>query len=244
MKLIGLTVMTALLTMIGIAQATLTVIGTAQFNGTGTEYNLIWEDDNNGNSVVWLDYCNTPAIWQNQTAWAVGLNNELVITLNPGYSVTWTDSSWRLPSTVDDGMFVYGCDGTTTAGYNITTSEMGHLFYAELGNLGCKDTSCNPSSGCQTGYGLQSIVPFQNLIAAWWYWSGTYATNMSGACYFSFNQGSQGYVDINDDGCGLALRSGQVVYSSIPTLSEWSQIMLVVMLGICAFYINRKRQLT
>ena len=81
MKLIGLTVMTALLTMIGIAQATLTVIGTAQFNGTGTEYNLIWEDDNNGNSVVWLDYCNTPAIWQNQTAWAVGLNNELVITL-------------------------------------------------------------------------------------------------------------------------------------------------------------------
>ncbi len=41
-------------------------------------------------------------------------------------------------------------NGTTTAGYNITSGEMGHLFYVGLGNDGWYDTSGNPT-GCSSG---------------------------------------------------------------------------------------------
>lgn len=203
-----------LLVLSGSALAALEVIGTASYQGN--DYNLIWDDDNNGNSVIWLDYTHAPATWQNQNAWAAGLDpdgvgnteGQLTITWNPGISVTWTDAAWRLPATVD-GPFAYGCDGTTTGGYNITNSEMGHLYYTELGNLGCKDTSCNPSAGCQAGYGLQNQAPFQNLIASW-YWSGTeYASNPAIAWSFHFHNGNQlNLVDLHNVGYGLALRSG------------------------------------
>ena len=114
-----LTAICAGITLIGmtsLAQATLITIGTATYGGSIC--NLIWDDDNNGNSVVWLDYTNNPATWQNQVNWATGLDAALTINLNPGYSVDWVDNAWRLPATVD-GSYEWGYDGTTTAGYNI-----------------------------------------------------------------------------------------------------------------------------
>ncbi|MBT6225078.1 MAG: hypothetical protein HOI47_00320 [Candidatus Scalindua sp.] len=115
------------------AQGTMTTIGTATYSGS--DYNLIWDDDNNGNSVVWLDYTNSTANWTAQNTWASGLDVALTYNVDPGYAVTWNDVDWRLPTTVD-GLYVWGYDGTTTAGYNITNSEMGHLFYTELGIKG------------------------------------------------------------------------------------------------------------
>ncbi len=152
-----------LLMVTGLAQASLTTIGTAAYeydlDGDGffdahENYNLIWDDDNNGNSVVWLDYSNPVDTWQNQMDWAAGLEAAITINLDAGYSVIW-DSAWRLPETVD-GPWDYGYDGTTTAGYNITSSEMGHLYYEELGNLGSYDTS----GAAQTGYGLVNTGDF------------------------------------------------------------------------------------
>ena len=249
-KCVVFVVFLLLLVFSGSALAALEVIGTAVYQGSS--YNLIWDDDNNGNSVIWLDYTQAQATWQNQMDWAAGLDpdgagdseGQLTITWNPGISVTWSDAAWRLPATVD-GTWVYGCDGSTTGGYNITNSEMGHLFYTELGNLGCKDTSCNPSSGCQTGYGLQNQAPFQNLIASR-YWSGLeYAANPAYAWLFTFDIGYQYYdFDQLHNGYGLALRSGQVVNGSIPTLSEWGQILLVVMLGVSALWMTRRRTLS
>ena len=58
--------------------------------------------------------------WSQATTWAAKL-------VNGGYD------DWRLPTTVD-GTYVYGYDGTTIAGYNITTSEMGDMYYVNLGN--------------------------------------------------------------------------------------------------------------
>ena len=125
------------------ANAALTTIGTATYGEE--EYNLIWDDDNNGNSVVWLDYTNEKADWSIQAAWAAGLDEELTINLYAGYAVTWDDDTWRLPTTVDDGQArVKGYEGdpdgdgiyTYTAGYNLANSELGHLFYVELSNLG------------------------------------------------------------------------------------------------------------
>jgi len=95
------------------AQATLTTIGTATYGGS--DYNLIWDDDNNGNSVVWLDYSNDWPTWAAQTAWAAGLDGDLTYNIDSAYSVSWTDDDWRLGSTVD-GVYQYGYDGTTMGG--------------------------------------------------------------------------------------------------------------------------------
>ena len=105
------------------AHAALTTIGTAQIDGTGPDYNLIWDDDNNGNSLVWLDYTTTYDSWFGidwiyQRDWAAGLR--LTYNLNPAYTVTsWNDGSWRLP-TASGG-----------SGYDKINSEMGHLYYLE-----------------------------------------------------------------------------------------------------------------
>ena len=40
----------------GSASATLMIVGHATYQGTN--YNLIWDDNNAGHSVVWLDYTN------------------------------------------------------------------------------------------------------------------------------------------------------------------------------------------
>lgn len=56
------------------ANAALTTIGTANY--LGSDYNLIYEDDNNGQELVWMDYTNDHANWENQLAWAEGLNSQ------------------------------------------------------------------------------------------------------------------------------------------------------------------------
>ncbi len=141
--------------------------------------------------------------------WASNLDTALSVTWNAGVSVTWTDPSWRLPATVN-GPYDWGYDGTTTAGYNITSSEMGHLYYEELENLGYYDTSGNE----QLDYGLKNTGDFNNLIASW-YWSGTeYANTPSFAWDFSMGNGTLIINNNSNVEYGLAVRSGQV--SSVP----------------------------
>ena len=112
--------------------------------GTDTLSNhLIYDDDLN---ITWYDNMKSLDRWQDRVNWADALS----VTFG---SNTYTD--WRLPTTVD-GPWVWGYDGTTTAGHNITSSEMGHLFYSELGNKGYYDTSGN----YQPGYGLTNKGPF------------------------------------------------------------------------------------
>jgi len=81
------------------ASATLTVIGTATYDGT--DYDLIWDDDNGGGQdVVYLDYDYSHDKWLNHPdaiAWANTLDAALTINLLPGFSVTWS-GSWRLPA--------------------------------------------------------------------------------------------------------------------------------------------------
>jgi hypothetical protein len=140
---------------------------------------LIYDSDLN---ITWYDYTNSPTTWQNQVNWASGLS--VIFGSN-----TYTD--WRLPTTVD-GTYVFGYNGSTTGGYNITNSEMGHLFYAELGNKGLYAINgTNP----QFGYGLTNPGDFQNLQLSS-YWSGTeYAANPAKAWAFFTNVDSQSYSD-------------------------------------------------
>jgi hypothetical protein len=147
-----------------------------QNNGGG----LIYDTDLN---ITWYDYTKSQAHWPDQMAWAAGLTVGGV-------------TGWRLPRTVD-GPLVFGYDGTTTTGYNITTGEMGHLFYTELVNKGYYDTSGN---GPQAGWGQVNKGPFTHLMSfPGWpteqsanYWSGTvnsYDTNEAWA--FGFDLGLQ-----------------------------------------------------
>ncbi|MCP4270311.1 MAG: PEP-CTERM sorting domain-containing protein [Candidatus Brocadiaceae bacterium] len=223
------------------AQGGLITIGTATYSGIG--YNLIWDDDNNGNSVVWLDYTSTEYYdWQNQTAWAAGLGSQLTINLNPGYTITWDDDEWRLPTTLD-GQWVLSHDGTTPWGYNITSSEMGHLYYTELGNVGAWGTTGNP----QGGYGLINTEGFQNLNSSI-YWSGTERASKTTSAYcFDFSLGSQISFPkdwdfsgrLRNDGSAIAIRSGNV--AAVPEPGTVT-LMGLGMVGMVFYGIRRRRQ--
>ena len=176
---------------VGPAQATLSVSGTVLYDGA--DRNLIYDSDLD---ITWLDYTKGPTSWVSQVAWAGGLS----LTVNGS-----TYDDWRLPSTVD-GQYVWGYDGTTTAGYNITNSEMGHLYYTELGNKGYQATD---GSIPQPGWGLADTGPFTNLIASF-YWSGTeYANNPNNAWNFNTNNGNQNVNNKDNNNYALAVRPGE-----------------------------------
>jgi hypothetical protein len=155
--------------------------------------------------VTWYDFSNAGNTWQNQMDWA----SSLVVIFN---SVPIT--GWRLPATVD-GRMVHDYTGTTTAGFNITSSELGHLYYAELGNLGFFDTSGNNNPPAQVG--LLNTDVFQNL-GEYMYWSGTeYGLDSTLAWFMQFNDGRQFTRGKTMSGLyGLAVRDGDVAVVPVP----------------------------
>jgi hypothetical protein len=177
----------------GTSWAELSVIGTAEYeNG---EYNLIYDSEQ---QLVWLDYSHPGSPWPHQKAWAEGLNEtgRMACRLKEGIRISW-DGSWRLPVSAD-GPRYYGYDGTTTAGFNITSCEMGHLFYNSLGNPGYYDTDGNAREDFgkpdRDRGGLQNTGPFRNLAASA-YWSGTeYGIAPVRAWDFNMYFGSQNNV--------------------------------------------------
>jgi hypothetical protein len=192
-------------------QATLTTIGQAQYGAWN--YNLIWDNDSPFGSIVWLDDTQVYNTWANRVAWANGLNTAgtLTYTIKPLYSVSWK-GDWRLPKTVD-GPYVWGYNGTTTAGYNITSSEMGHLFYMELGNKGYYATD---GTHPQPGWNLFNRGPFTYLTANG-YWTGTeHSLNPNDAWYFGSDVGAQGLDPKGHDGYALAVRPGDVSAVPVP----------------------------
>jgi hypothetical protein len=198
------------------SNAGLTVIGTAAYNGNN--YNIIYEDDQH---LIWLDYTYRMGMgWEDYFKWAAGLNASGVLTykLNPGINVAW-DGGWRLPNTVD-GSRKWGYDGTTTAGFNITTSEMGHLFYKSLGNTGYYDAKGKQRSGwgADAAWGLKNKGPFANIYPEY-YWSNTeYAIYTELAWAFGFNSGSQTSNTFKHMGTryiGLAVRPGKIVTTPV-----------------------------
>ena len=248
--------------MAGIANATLTTIGTATYQGE--DYNLIWDDDNNGNSLIWLDYTNATPRSEAELAnrflqnWATNLDYDLTYNINASYNVIWKDIAWRLGRTVD-GKSIKGFEGDPdsdghynyTHGYNLANSEMGHLFYTELGNKGYQNTDgtwntdtiefiASPDIIPQGPNFLQNTGDFDNLKASW-YWSDTKYSESTGrhrAWYFNMFNGQQGW-DGNFGGYGMAVRAGQV--SATNPVPEPSTLLLmgVGLLGLAGY--SRKR---
>jgi hypothetical protein len=88
-------------------------------------------------------------------------------------------SGWRLPTTADPDT---SCSGTGPRGQNCTGSEMGHLFYTELGGAA---NSSILNTGNPTLLSLFSNIQGQ-------YWSGTTEVGEPDyAWYFTFTDSGQ-----------------------------------------------------
>ena len=156
-----------LFTMLIIMLLTVPARSTLILRGQGTSaygtYNLIYDTDLD---ITWYDYTLFNNSWFGAMKWADRLQVDFEGTIY---------SDWRLPTELNQ-------DGTGPCkGYNCTGSEMGHLYYIELGNK---------------AYGpLSNKGPFKNLMGRW-YWSSTkwHSSCFSGAWAFNFRKGYQGKV--------------------------------------------------
>ena len=188
---------------------------------------LIYDDDLN---ITWLqdaNYAMTSGYdadgkmtWQDAVTWADNL-------VYGGYS------DWRLPAVVPQNN-TWGYDGTTGVGYNITTgSEMGHLFYTELGNKGYYATDGITN---QPDWGLVNTAPFTNL-QPYFYWSGTESDSFfHNAWDFRFSHGLQ-YRNVESNlFYALAVR-GDVAAASVPEPGT----MMLMGSGIVGLVAARKR---
>jgi hypothetical protein len=214
--------------MASMAQAALTTIGTATYGGS--DYKLIYDDDDTGygsGGLVWLDYTKSSATWLDaRYAFVDVLGPQLSINLNPGVTtnIDWT-TGWRLPDTGVNILLksTYGYVGdpnsdgvyTYTSGYNLANSEIGHLFYTELGNLGYLDTSgAARSSG---DYGLSNTGEFENLTEDY-YWSAMerYYWAINNAWAFNTEFGAQAVWPFLGTESAIAVISGNVNVSAVP----------------------------
>ena len=190
--------------------------------------------------VTWLaKSSDTFVTWQSAFDWADGL--EYVDSVR---GVTWSD--WRLPTVapVDGNAFVYTdtFNGTTDRGYNIaapgtlyagsTASELAHLFFVSLGNLGICDPATSTATSCGSapaGWGFVNRFTFDIPVSALGstFWTGTdYPPgNGSFAWYFSLGSGQQFRDYKGTRAFALALRDGDVGLAPIPEAETYALML-------------------
>ena len=171
---------------------------------------MIYDTDRN---ITWLadaNYAKTSGFaadgWMNWDAaktWAAGL-------VYGGYD------NWRLPTALNQ-------DGTGPCSvHNCTGSEMGHLWYVELGNTGA----------------VTNTGGFQNLQGGS-YWSGTEYAPISGyAWHFRISDGVQNAFFKTGEFYALAVRTGDVSTAAIPEPQTYGLILL----GLSALALAKRRR--
>ena len=148
--------------------------------------------------ITWLRDANVNGLqtWANANTWAS--------TLTVG-----TFSGWRLPTTMQPDTSCSGqqfnkspaINAFESSGFNCTGSEMGHLWYSELGNI---------------AGGLSNTGDLKNLQPRL-YWSGTeYAPDTNLAWYFIAYDGGQRNEVKDVELLAMAVRPGDVLAASVP----------------------------
>jgi hypothetical protein len=145
---------------------------------------MVYDSDRN---ITWLKNANTNGLmnWTAATTWAANL-------------VYGGKDDWRLPTALN-------ADGSGPCGpaLRCTGSELGHLFYTELG--------ATAGTSILTGNATE-LAKFSNIQSSvHWYWSGTeYAPFPVLAWYFKTLGGEQNIGSKGDALYGWAVRSGDV----------------------------------
>lgn len=143
--------------------------------------------------ITWLADANAAGAtmnWADANAWAAGLDVNGI-------------TGWRLPTVapvIGERIFISGFSNNakTDFGYadaegwvngsGVPVSEMGHMYYVTLGNLGfCTPNDLDPAScATQDGFGLTNTADFLNVQITSRYWSGTVIGNRAwGFLFFS-----------------------------------------------------------
>jgi hypothetical protein len=176
--------------------------------------NLIYDTDLN---ITWYNPALGSMTWDQATAWAAGLTEGGV-------------TGWRLPSALNT-------DGSAPdTGYDLIENELGHLYYAELGN-----TSKQSGSSCG---GLTNRGFFTNLQPLN-YWTNTEWASFAvdNAWAFSFISGLQGHADKNPDSTyviyysAMGVHSGNVGATQIPEPG----VILLLAPGLAGLAIIRRK---
>lgn len=171
------------------------ILSTGLLTATGTQAALqsrlggqaVYDTDLN---LTWLANANANGLmnWSQANTWASGL------TVG-GFS------GWRLPTS-----------DTSCSGYNCTGSEMGHLFYNELGGVAGQSITVAHNAN----YGLFQNVQYIS------YWSGTeYAPDTRNAWVFYPGNGGQYAGDKGSYLYAWAVRPGDVVAAVPEPASAW-----------------------
>jgi hypothetical protein len=182
-----------------------------------TVLNVTWLQDANYAKTSGYD-ADGRMTWTQANTWANNLNYG-------GYS-----SGWRLArntpvnGTQSGWNYNYSFNGTTDAGYNITStfSELSYMYYANLGLKGI----VNPNGGYQPDFGVfgngtsggQNDVGLVRNLQSDVYWSGTaYAPSPAdGAWGFGADSGFQGYDLQGSEYFAWAVRDGNVEVAAVP----------------------------
>jgi len=177
--------------------------------------------------ITWYDYSHGNGVlsFEDQSNWV----SSLTVQFN-GAQIT----DWRLPkSTV--GSWSYGYDGSTTAGLNITTSEMGSLYYSSLGKTGAYDTLGNylpPETWLNESY-----LPFKSLQPGM-YWSSTPDLRTAGArFYFYFYSGYQFSLEQQYGAYAIAVHDGDVAEIPEPSIA----LLLLAALGVLLPVVHKRK---
>jgi len=210
----------------GVAQATLIDMGTDSLGNK-----LIYDKDYD---ITWYDFTYYSAGWDDAVDWA----NNLIVDLGDGVTI----DDWRLPT-------AYNPDGSVSDfGYNVTGSEMGHLYYTELGNLGFKAPN---GTYPQPGWDLKETGPFENLElgAGYGYWTGEDNAPAQGqwaivdVWFFYPLYGKHDGSHKWDEYQALAVYSGKIEISAGDPVPEPSTMVLLGLglAGVAAWRSKRRR---